>query len=151
MALQLKKTSLTASGLLLLWWLIFLQVNKPNLPLASGEFSVATGIALVTTFAAVVCESKLSIPFIIIPRSLPFSITASLTTGIIQLMRFSYTRSCDLLVVVWLIDSWSWLVLAECCNGSVCRITSIALGSLGQLRFGHGILSWCKSIIDLIP
>lgn len=29
------------------------KVNKPNLPLASGEFSVATGIALVTTFAAV--------------------------------------------------------------------------------------------------
>ncbi|KAG0609189.1 hypothetical protein M758_8G165000 [Ceratodon purpureus] len=27
------------------------KVNKPNLPLASGEFSVATGIALVTTFA----------------------------------------------------------------------------------------------------
>jgi hypothetical protein len=30
------------------------QVNKPNLPLASGEFSVAAGVALVTTFAAVV-------------------------------------------------------------------------------------------------
>lgn len=31
------------------------KVNKPNLPLASGEFSVATGIILVTFFAAVVC------------------------------------------------------------------------------------------------
>jgi hypothetical protein len=30
------------------------KVNKPNLPLASGEFSVAAGVALVTTFAAVV-------------------------------------------------------------------------------------------------
>ncbi|XP_024402099.1 probable homogentisate phytyltransferase 1, chloroplastic [Physcomitrium patens] len=29
------------------------KVNKPNLPLASGEFSVATGIILVTFFAAV--------------------------------------------------------------------------------------------------
>ena len=34
------------------------QVNKPYLPLASGEFSVATGIALVTIFAAMVCESS---------------------------------------------------------------------------------------------
>jgi homogentisate phytyltransferase/homogentisate geranylgeranyltransferase len=31
------------------------KVNKPYLPLASGEYSSATGIALVTTFAAVVC------------------------------------------------------------------------------------------------
>jgi len=35
--------------------MVHVQVNKPYLPLASGEYSTATGIALVTTFAAVVC------------------------------------------------------------------------------------------------
>jgi homogentisate phytyltransferase/homogentisate geranylgeranyltransferase len=31
------------------------KVNKPYLPLASGEYSLATGISIVVTFAAVVC------------------------------------------------------------------------------------------------
>jgi len=77
-------------------------VNKPNLPLASGEFSVATGVALVTAFAAVVCESRPLI--IIVSHSPPFRIMAvSPITGIIQynsVSQITCTRSCDLLVVV---------------------------------------------------
>jgi hypothetical protein len=42
---------------------VCVQVNKPYLPLASGEYSLATGIAIVVTFAAVVCMSTLCMLF----------------------------------------------------------------------------------------
>lgn len=35
------------------------QVNKPYLPLASGEYSVATGVIIVASFAIMVCNLKL--------------------------------------------------------------------------------------------
>lgn len=35
--------------------MLSLKVNKPNLPLASGELSVATGILLVVAFLVMVC------------------------------------------------------------------------------------------------
>ncbi len=44
---------------------VHVQVNKPYLPLASGEYSLATGIAIVVTFAAVVCMSTLCTLFTI--------------------------------------------------------------------------------------
>jgi hypothetical protein len=33
---------------------VLLQVNKPTLPLASGEYTPATGVAIVSVFAAMV-------------------------------------------------------------------------------------------------
>jgi hypothetical protein len=35
--------------------MLVLKVNKPTLPLASGEFSVTTGVSLVVAFLVMVC------------------------------------------------------------------------------------------------
>ncbi|CAK9204282.1 unnamed protein product [Sphagnum troendelagicum] len=53
------------------------KVNKPYLPLASGEYSSATGIALVTTFAAV----SLAIGAYVGSRPLMWALTVSLVLG----------------------------------------------------------------------
>ena len=45
------------------WVPVLFQVNKPYLPLASGEYSVGTGVGIVTSFAVMVSK------FYIIPLS----------------------------------------------------------------------------------
>jgi homogentisate phytyltransferase/homogentisate geranylgeranyltransferase len=53
------------------------KVNKPYLPLASGEYSIATAIALVTTFAAV----SLAIGVYVGSTPLMWALTVSLVLG----------------------------------------------------------------------
>jgi homogentisate phytyltransferase/homogentisate geranylgeranyltransferase len=53
------------------------KVNKPYLPLASGEYSLATGIAIVVTFAAV----SLAIGVYVGSRPLMWALTVSLVLG----------------------------------------------------------------------
>ena len=38
---------------------VSLQVNKPYLPLASGEFSVGTGVMIVTSFSILVLKIRI--------------------------------------------------------------------------------------------
>ncbi|KAH9534078.1 hypothetical protein CY35_18G087600 [Sphagnum magellanicum] len=53
------------------------KVNKPYLPLASGEYSLATGISIVVTFAAV----SLAIGVYVGSRPLMWALTVSLVLG----------------------------------------------------------------------
>lgn len=79
-------------------WHVSLQVNKPYLPLASGEYSVGTGVMIVTSFSILVLIIWIS----------PLSCLRcnNILEFILNLVRYSFDFVC-FACRRW---NWTWLV-----------------------------------------
>ncbi|XP_065001077.1 probable homogentisate phytyltransferase 1, chloroplastic isoform X1 [Musa acuminata AAA Group] len=68
------------------------KVNKPNLPLASGEYSLRTGVAIIWTFAAMVDPSSFGVAWIVGSLPLFWALFVSFILGTAYSINLPFLR-----------------------------------------------------------
>lgn len=127
---------------------VLLQINKPYLPLASGEYSFATGAIIVASFSILV-------PYRFIPFSVKF-FKMSYTDKVDRGLLFYYLLQSFWLG--WIVGSWPlfWALFISFVLGTAYSINVSSLGlhpnflsAFIFLRHNHVLMSrlWCNVFI----